>query len=191
MKKEELFEVLGDIGEEYICEARRTVRKKTPSGWLKWGCAAACLAAAVTAAAFIRPTVPNGIDDPVPSYTDATEETAFSTRYVYTVKEGSFSTYVGGKVIAEDRLGDKVADVTLAAGWQNREGEWLSGETLRGEVYAIEGIPEEVAVALKFLDQGEAVTTTHYYVIVNPDADLSAVEEYVIPPFMPNNTGDE
>ncbi len=42
------------------------------------------------------------------------------------------------------------------------------------------GIDNNVAVALKFVDKGEAVTTTYYYVIMNPNADLSAVEEYII-----------
>ena len=44
---------------------------------------------------------------------------------------------------------------------------------------------------MKFVDQGEAVTTTHYYVIMNPNADLSAVEDYIIAPIVPNNPGDE
>ncbi len=101
--------------------------------------------------------------------------------YVYEIVDGQFAEYIGGKVIAEDKIGHKLADVSLVAGWKNTpDGEWISQEALRGEVYSIEGISNGVAVALKFLDQGEAVTTTHYYVIMNPDADLSAVEDYII-----------
>ncbi len=37
----------------------------------------------------------------------------------------------------------------------------------------------------------EAVTTTYYYVIMNPDADLTSVEEYVIPSLTPNSIYDE
>ena len=58
-------------------------------------------------------------------------------------------------------------------------------------MYEITGIDGGIAVALKFIDQGEAVTTTHYYVIMNPTADLTAVEDYVIAPITPNNPGDE
>ncbi len=102
-------------------------------------------------------------------------------RYLYEVEEGAFSTYVGGKVIAEDKVGDKIADVTLTAGWKNSaNGEWITQEKLRGEVYSIVGIANDVAVALKFTDKGEAVTTTHYYVIMNPNADLTALEDYTI-----------
>lgn len=112
--------------------------------------------------------------------------------YVYSIDEGPYSSYMAGKVIDEGGIDTKIADVTVSAGWRNNtDGTMLSRETLRGEVYAIREIPKEVAVALKFLDKGEALTTTHYYVILNPDADLTAVAEYVIPPYSPNNTGDE
>ncbi len=108
-------------------------------------------------------------------------EFAPAEHYDYVIDEGRFSAYVGGKVISEDKLGAKLADVTLTAGWKNADGtEWLSEEKLRGEVYTIDGIENDVAVALRFIDQGEAVTTTHYYVIMNPNADLSVVEDYVI-----------
>ncbi len=102
--------------------------------------------------------------------------------YVYQIKEGKFSIYIGGKVIAEDKIGDKISDVTLSAGWKKSiDDKWLTQETLRGEVFAIKGVTDDTAVALKFIDKGDAVTTTHYYVITNPKADLSAVEDYTIP----------
>ncbi len=52
--------------------------------------------------------------------------------------------------------------------------------TIKTELVPLLGIDNNVAVALKFVDKGEAVTTTYYYVIMNPNADLSAVEEYII-----------
>jgi uncharacterized protein YuzE len=42
MKKEEFAEVLGDINEKYIKEARTAKKSKTPT-WVKWGAVAACL----------------------------------------------------------------------------------------------------------------------------------------------------
>ena len=111
--------------------------------------------------------------------------------YVYGIEEGSFSAYVSGKVIEENKIGDKIEDVSVMGGWRdNSTGTWLSREQLRGEVYAIRDVPRDVAVALKFIDKGDALTTTHYYVIMNPDADLTAVEEYIIPSFH-NNMGEE
>lgn len=42
MKKEEFCEVLGDVNENYVKEAR-AVRKARKPGWMQWGAMAACL----------------------------------------------------------------------------------------------------------------------------------------------------
>lgn len=112
-------------------------------------------------------------------------------QYFYEVDEGHFSTYVRGRVISEDKVGEKISDVTVTAGWEKWVGseltETVSTENLCAEVYMIDGISNDVAVALKFIDKGEAVTTNHYYVIMNPEADLTAVEDYKIPGAVYNN----
>ena len=119
-------------------------------------------------------------------------EAVLSEAYFYNVSEGVFSTYIlCGKVISEDKIGNKIDDVSVSAGWKNNANEWLTTETLRAEVYLINDISKDVAVALKFIDKGDALTTTHYYVIMNPAADLTSVKEYLIRPLEPNNTGDE
>ena len=186
MKKEKLYETIGDINENYVNEAHMTAKKSRP-GWLRWGAMAACLALVVMVATVAMPTMFNNTDTPSTVGT----ESKYESGYFYQIDEGAFSAYVGGKVIAEEKLGGKIDDVSVTAGWRNEAGEWLSNENLRGEVYLIDGVSSDIAVALKFLDKGEAVTTTHYYVILNPNADLSVVEEYVIVPMVPNNPGDE
>ena len=118
-------------------------------------------------------------------------EIIFAENYVYNVSDGEFSTYVSGKVISEDKIDYKIADVSVSAGWKNSFDEQLTTETLRAEVYLIKGISKDVAVALKFIDKGDALTTTHYYVIMNPEADLTPVKDYLIRPLEPNNAGDE
>lgn len=118
-------------------------------------------------------------------------ESTFSETYVYNVSDGKFSTYVSGKVISEDKIDYKIADVLVAAGWKNSFDEQLTTETLRAEIYLIKGISKDVAVALKFIDKGDALTTTHYYVIMNPEADLTPVKDYLIAPLEPNNNGDK
>ena len=184
MKKEKLYEAIGEINENYICEAHTTAKKSRP-GWLKWGAMAACLALVVMVATVAMPMMSdNGNTTPAIEY-------QYESGYFYDIDSGAFSTYVGGKVIAEDKIGSKVEDVSITAGWRNASGEWTTNESLRGEVYLIDGVSSDIAVALKFLDKGEAVTTTHYYVILNPNADWSVVEEYVIAPIVPNDPGDE
>lgn len=135
-----------------------------------------------------KPTINNETTHPVTN----NEFSGYKESYFYKVDEGDFSTYIGGRVIDESKLGEKIADVSVTAGWETWVGENLtetvSTENLRAEVYSIDGVSNDVAVALKFIDKGEAVTTTHYYVILNPDADLSAVKDYIIPYSVPGYT---
>ncbi len=119
-------------------------------------------------------------DAPQNNEKDDFSEIILSENYIYEIEEGQFSEYFGGKIISAEKIGNKIADVTLKAGWKNADGSWKSQEKLCGEVYSIDDVEEKVAVALKFIDKGEAVTTIHYYVIMNPEADLSVVEDYII-----------
>ncbi|MBE6763853.1 MAG: hypothetical protein E7553_05840 [Ruminococcaceae bacterium] len=119
------------------------------------------------------------------------DEATLYKYYDYYVDNGAFSSYMNGKVINESKLGNKLDEVTVTAGWKATDGTWLSKEYLRAELYSITGVASDVAVALKFLDKGEAITTSHYYVIMNPVADLSSVEDYVIDPIAPNASGEE
>lgn len=59
MKKEQLYEALGEINENYITDAHQTAKKKNRAVWVKWAAMAACLCL-VVAAAFV---VPNLIDN--------------------------------------------------------------------------------------------------------------------------------
>lgn len=186
MTQEKLFSLIGDIDERYIREAReeRTSKNRT---LLKRCSAAACFALILMTASVLIPRV---LDEHEPISTYSTEA-LFEQRYCYSIDAGMFSSYVGGKVIDEQLIGDKIEDVTVTAGWMDSNQTWSKLETLRGEIYAIVGIPTETAAALRFIDQGEAITTMHYYVILNPDADLTPVEEYRIQPMIQNHPDDE
>ncbi|MBQ8629950.1 MAG: hypothetical protein IJ421_10825 [Prevotella sp.] len=50
MKKEQLYEVLGDINENYINDAHKTAKKKSRTVWTKWAAMAACLCLVVVGA---------------------------------------------------------------------------------------------------------------------------------------------
>ena len=187
MKTPRIVNAVGHIDDDLVSGATRAKAVKK-NAWLKWGSIAACFAIMLMAAVVAVPMMFGG-DDPVPPIDD---EYQYESGYFYQINEGAYSTYVGGKVIAEDKIGNKIADVNLTAGWKDNKGEWKSEtEALRGEVYTINGVSNDVAVALKFIDKGEAVTTTHYYVIMNPAADLTPVQDYIIAPITPNNPGDE
>lgn len=144
-----------------------------------------------------NPPVPNeethlAVNNETTQSVTSNEFSGYKKSYFYKVDDDNFSSYIGGKVINKDKLGEKISDVTVTAGWETWVGEKLtetvSTENLRAEVYSINGVSNDVAVALKFIDKGEAVTTTHYYVILNPDTDLSYVKEYIIPYSIPGYT---
>ncbi len=144
-----------------------------------------------------NPPVPNeethlAVNNETTQSVTSNEFSGYKKSYFYKVDDDNFSSYIGGKVINKDKLGEKISDVTVTAGWETWVGEKLtetvSTENLRAEVYSINGVSNDVAVALKFIDKGEAVTTTHYYVILNPDTDLSSVKEYIIPYSIPGYT---
>ena len=191
MKTPRIADALNQIDDDIVNGAARA-KKVKKNNWLKWGSIAACFVVMLAAMLAIMPMLFEDDSPVVPPDNGPSNEYQYESGYFYQINEGAYSTYVGGKVITEDKIGNKIADVNLTAGWKDDKCEWKSEtEALRGEVYAINGVSNDVAVALKFIDKGEAVTTTHYYVIMNPAADLTAVEDYIIAPIVPNNPGDE
>ena len=191
MKTPRIADALNQIDDDIVNGAARA-KKVKKNTWLKWGSIAACFVVMLAAMLAIMPMLFEDDSPVVPPDNGPSNEYQYESGYFYQINEGAYSTYVGGKVITEDKIGNKIADVNLTAGWKDDKGEWKSEtEALRGEVYAINGVSNDVAVALKFIDKGEAVTTTHYYVIMNPAADLSPVKDYIITPITPNNPGDE
>ena len=183
MKAEQLYEAIGDLEDAYIHEAKKA--RKSP--WIKWGILAACCALILTAGGLLYPRHTRGSEEE----STAATELWFSEAYFYQIDQGAYASYMGGKVIEEEKLGEKIEDVTLTAGWRNREGQWLTEEHLRGELYLIKGVSQELAVAVKFLDLGDALTTTHYYVILNQEADLSPVQDYYLAPMFPTDESAE
>ena len=122
---------------------------------------------------------------------DGEAEFQLESYYDFEINSGVFTAYIGGKVIGIEKVGVKLEAVAVTGGWKNKDGEWISTEALNAELYEITGNDIDTIVALKFIDQPEGATTTHYYVMMNPKADLSDFEEYVRDPIVPNNPGDE
>ncbi|MBQ2716652.1 MAG: hypothetical protein IJF21_07620 [Clostridia bacterium] len=190
MKTPRIANAVGLIDDDLVIGATNSTKTVNKNNWLKWSSIAACFAILLAAAAITLPMMLKG-NDPFPPTDTEIGEAVYEKGYFYNVDDGIFSTYIGGKVIAEDKIGNMLSNVSVTAGWKNNTGEWIYTEKLQGEVYSINGISNDVAVALKFIDKGEAVTTTHYYVIMNPNADLTPVKDYIIIPISPNNPEDE
>ena len=126
-------------------------------------------------------TEPSSVITPAIDATTETPETAFEKSYCYSLNGSAYSAYIPGKVITPDRVGEKIGDATVTAGWKYADGTMPVTEQLRCEIYRITDIDPATAICIKFLDKGEALTTDHYYVQINASADLSAVADYIIP----------
>ena len=162
--------------------------------WLKWGSVAAAAVLIAVTGVTVLPGMLKGngpADTPVTTQAGGNEggeavlpgnEAAPYSRYKYSVDEGKYSSYVQGKVIAARHVGEKLEDVTVTAGWVYMNGGefWRADEHARAEIYEIKGVSTDTAVAIKFLDKLEAKITDTYYVIMNPEADLTPVSVYVI-----------
>ena len=129
MKKETLYETFGAMDDQFIEEARMPIPKSRP-GWIRWGALAACVALMVTAATALLPRV-----FPDPGGTEPEGEIGFGQSYLYEIDAGPFCSYESGKVIPEDKIGDKIGDVTVTAGWwDHSQMAWISREkTSTGE----------------------------------------------------------
>lgn len=204
MKTPRVVNAVKHIDDDLVVAAAENKMKSKHNLWLRWGSIAACFVSVLVAAIGILPNILSR-DEPLPPITsiapnnsekkDVSSKTesgqaALEKYYSYEIDEGKFSSYIGGTVIAEEKVGNKIGNVAVTAGWKSSADEWISVENLNAEIYVLNDISEEVAVALMFLDQGEAITTTHYYVIMNPDADLTVVEDYVIAPVASTSNAD-
>jgi len=159
MKAKKFSEALGNIKESYIEEAAIYTAKSPFRA--KWIAAAACFALILTAMISFLPMIHSGKDN--------------KKYYDYSINGGTFSSYIGASIIAEEKIGSKLEDVTVTAGWKNENGEWVTEESLRAEVYAIEGVGSTAAAALKLIDPGESLSASHYYVILHPNAEYNGM----------------
>lgn len=109
-------------------------------------------------------------------------EVALIEQYTARITNGAYKNYAPMTALKtyEASIGEKLTDVTVWGFWASNDKDFFDAddytgeekiETLRAEVYALEGISPEIAVLVKYLDQGEALTLDHYYVFVNRDVE--------------------
>lgn len=63
MKKEDFFDILGDVNKQYVKEAYMQSGKKNTYAWVKWGTIAACLAVVVLCIPLVTQILPVGEDN--------------------------------------------------------------------------------------------------------------------------------
>ncbi len=196
MKEEMIRKAIGGIDSDLIEDTEKTAKTARKGVFrIRWGFAAA---AVILIAALGVLLLPGMFKTETPAVTPDTQpingegagvgdpnyhgsEIGMYEVYDYSVDTGKYSSYVKGRVISDTKVGDKLGDVTVTAGWVRAEGlPQAEKEHARAEIFEIKDISADVAVAIKFVDELEAQLTTCYYVIMNPDADLTPVQDYII-----------
>ena len=113
------------------------------------------------------------------SSNETVDTSSIVSRYWAHLKD-AYQSYIPSRVCTEDHLGDLLLETEASAYWENNSsGEFVresEEEILRTRIYACKGIDPERAVILQFLDKGEALTTDHYYVYLNPEAAFPAAD---------------
>ena len=125
------------------------------------------------------------------TYATGTHEAVWHEQYFARISEGKYQNYAPMKALQhyEVLLGAKLEDATVWGFWANNDKNYFDDshytgeeeiEYLRAEIYAFENISPDVAVLVRYLDKGEALTTEHYYVFVNNDVrnDIETLSDF-------------
>lgn len=127
MRKEEFAEVLGDISEKHIVDARADRKAQKPV-WLKWGAIAACLCLVVVGA-FVAPTLvgqtPNGDIESPPPVADAApmvcvndilyKQSTSQTAYAELKEEFVYLGEIESEVINDQSISDGIPNKDFQA----------------------------------------------------------------------------
>lgn len=99
MKNEELFDVLGDVNEKYVAQARAPVAKQRRPGWKSWAALAACLALLLAVGTSVLDNQRNKIDlsdasmNVSAKYTNKAPDTSSETSLIALTEEELFTHF--------------------------------------------------------------------------------------------------
>lgn len=202
MKKEKLYEAIGDINDNYVNDAHMTTTKRSRCVWLKWGAMAACFAVI----AFLGIGMMQSNSTTTPNITGdeqiSTMKPVINFEGVVTNVEDNRITLNDGKVviITEDtvfgsdlgtansvskdiRIGNFIQgytkddvdwdEITASRIWCNE------GRTAGGEKRAInfEGRVIKVGQNSVTLDNGNIIIIEEYTVVTSPDGSSTNITE--------------
>lgn len=178
MTKEQLYEVIGDIGEQHVEAANKRKTKKYT--WVKWVSVAACLCLLAGGAYCYKLEHPYPEKEvlsgqPQPSMETGTEKTgyiepkwedlAIYSKYPVLSRNG-IRYYARRGTVLPEQLGDKLSEITASAMAEDsiETGEPVIREC-KADLYEIAGISPECAVAVRY--EGEeacyAAVNVMYY----------------------------
>ena len=171
MKSDELLDAIGGIDPKHV-RAAEVMKPYSRKGLLTAIAAAAVLllvGLAIWKGLFVPPEKPpETYADTSLDLTEATvAETVISSQYRTQILDDAYADYHSVRICdsAYVDLEHELAEILVEGGWKDGNGAAIdTPETLRALVYPLREIGQDQAICLFFLDKGDALTTTHYYV---------------------------
>ncbi|MBR6322592.1 MAG: hypothetical protein IKR59_06960 [Lachnospiraceae bacterium] len=166
-----------DLVEAYASTLLKEERKPAKKSAAFYTLLAACLALGVIGAALLGSSLYRKYGSPQGSGSEGDpraetiqDEMRFERQYMTTILTPEFADYHAVRVCDEAFVGEMLQEILVEGGWKNSDYEYIEeAETLRAVAYSLKDVPTETAVCVKFIDLGDALTTTHYYVYVRND----------------------
>ena len=181
MKREKISTALNDMDSVYIEEAT-AYQKKTDARrvLLRWGSMAASFVILLLAGVFFLQPLFSG--DPAVRWDDPeqilSEDGVLEKRKIAVIHDSRYADYTSLRAIDAAYVGEKLGDTEIKSFWRNYLlKEDTDTEFLRAEIYEIKGVAPDVAVCIRYLDKGDALTTDHYYTYINTAHSMRNFEE--------------
>lgn len=199
MKNEKIIEALGGIDPRYIAEAaeyspaRSGVRVR-PSR-RRIALVAACAALLAVTVIFALPMMQRSTPESTSELGEIelvglwseyllgggdkiTSEGVLVEAWLRNISTEGYESYESRHTIAPEHVGEKLDDVEVYNRLYNYLDDTVSGEEyLDAEIFRIKGVDPAAAFCLRYIEQGEALTTTHYYVFYNKDASYRDLDD--------------
>jgi len=97
------------------------------------------------------------------------------------VKSEKYGSYEEGiSNVPQDRIGNKIDNIVIRTGWRySLTGEESDIYEVNADVYEIDGISPDIAVAVKYLKKPVGDNTEYYYMYLNPDCNADSIYDFL------------
>lgn len=199
---ERIFEAMGQIDDRFIAEIEDLKPQAKKKKLLTAISLAACFAICAVSTALILPKYLKSPDDITgdkdldfykyhtsEDFLDSSslnlsfngqtmQDAVMVEKVVSVIQDNKFHSYSSSRVIDPELVGDRIGEVWVRTCRRNYVTNTDNEVThLRADMYKIKGIGDDVAIALKYKDSVEYLTTTHYYTFVNTSLSVSSLSE--------------
>lgn len=195
MKNEKIIEALGGIDPRYIAEAAEyspassgvRARQSRRRIALVAACAALLAVTVIFALPMMQRSTPeSGEIELVGLWNDYlsgdgnknNSEIKIDSLWLRNISTKGYESYEPCRTISDEYVGEKLGDVEVYNRLYHFDDATVSGEEyLDAEIFRIKGVDPDAALCLRYSEQGEALTTTHYYVFYNMGATYTDLDD--------------